>query len=202
MLTRVHRLLTLLLGKNQLDPQRNSTRISFSYGKICPLYMKRNFDVKLNTTGHFSVNDRSSPTLHLQEFIAHLFPLLSETWVEAMASEQLNKNQGNYHYDVTRSSFKVKCFYCNFELLRWFESEYGELLIRNFIQRFPFSARIETARNKKQVVDPHCREQNLILCFLWAHLEMKSAAKYSTLVFQYLCGKIGQNIICMFFCLV
>ena len=89
----------------------------------------------------------------------------------------------------------------NFELLRWFESEYGELLIRNFIQRFPFSARVETTRNKKQVVDPHCREQNLILCFLWAHLEMKSAAKYSTLVFQYLCGKIGQKIICMFFLL-
>lgn len=121
MLTRVHRLLTLLLGKNQLDPQRNSARISFSYGKICPLYMKRNFDVKLNTTGHFSVNDRSSPTLHLQEFIAHLFPLLSETWVEAMASEQLNKNQGNYHYDVTRSSFKVKCFYCNFRLFSYWD---------------------------------------------------------------------------------
>jgi hypothetical protein len=97
-LTRVNRLLILLLGKNQIDPQQNSAIISFSYGKTCPLYMKRNFYIQLNIRrpGHLSVNDKCLSTHQLQEFISHLFPLLSETWVEAMASEQLNKNQGSY----------------------------------------------------------------------------------------------------------
>lgn len=74
------------------------------------------------------------------------------------------------------------------ELLSWFEQQCGEPLIRNFIQRFPFSARLESVRNKKQG-DPQCREQNLILCFIWAQLEMKSAAKYAPFVFQYISGK-------------
>ena len=64
------------------------------------------------------------------------------------------------------------------ELLSWFEQQCGESFLRNFIQHFPFSAHIETMRSKKQIGDPQCREQNLILCFLWSHLEIKSAAKY------------------------
>lgn len=115
-LTRVHRLLTLLLGKNQLDPQRNSSIISYSYGKTCPLYMKRNFCIQLNIRrpGHLSVNDRCSPTHHLQEFISHLFPLLSETWVEAMASEQLNKNQGRYKITFPSDSIISSWFDCHY----------------------------------------------------------------------------------------
>lgn len=75
------------------------------------------------------------------------------------------------------------------ELLTWFDKQCGDQLIRNFIHRFPFSARVETVRSKKQPGDSHCREQNLILCFLWAQLETKGAAKYAEPVFQYLCGK-------------
>ena len=74
------------------------------------------------------------------------------------------------------------------ELLSWFEQQCGESFLRNFIQHFPFSAYIETMRSKKQIGDPQCREQNLILCFLWSHLEIKSAAKYIPLVFQYIRG--------------
>lgn len=75
------------------------------------------------------------------------------------------------------------------DLLKWFELQCGESLIKNFIERFPFAARIETSRTKKQSGDPFCREQNLVLCFLWAQLEMKSAAKYAASIFQYLSGK-------------
>lgn len=76
------------------------------------------------------------------------------------------------------------------ELLNWFQIEYGELLIRNFIRPFPFSARLESSRSKKQAIDPQCRDQNLIVCFLWAQLETKSAAKCAEQVFQYLSGNM------------
>lgn len=74
------------------------------------------------------------------------------------------------------------------ELLSWFDREYGELFIRSFIRQFPYSIRQESVKSKKNAVDPQCRKQNLILCFVWAQLEMKCATKYGEQIFQYLSG--------------
>lgn len=75
------------------------------------------------------------------------------------------------------------------ELMASFEQQVGESLLRHFIQRFPFSVRVESRRNSVGRIDPHCREQNLALCFLWAQLGgLKSAAKFAPLIFQYLSG--------------
>lgn len=95
MLMRINRLLVLLLSKGKSEA-RSSNSVTFNPEQPCPLYLTRNFNLNLNfqKPGHFAVNERSSPCHQLQEFSAHLFPLLMETWVEALASEQLNKNQG------------------------------------------------------------------------------------------------------------
>ncbi|XP_057370079.1 testis-expressed protein 10-like [Daphnia carinata] len=202
-LTRVNQLLILLLEKNQTEYQSNTVDIVFDHGKSCPLYMKRNFDVRLNIQkpGHLSVNDSNSPSLHIQGFASQILPLLIETWVEAMASEQLNKDQANSLVGIESIALLtcisnvmftllsiMKQSENHLELLNWFQLEYGESLIRNFIRPFPFSARLESSRSKKQAIDPQCRDQNLIICFLWAQLETKSAAKCAELVFQYLSG--------------
>ena len=95
-LTRVHRLLYLLLEKNK--PKENSINVVSNIElnhQQAPLYTKRDFNLKLTLQkpGHSNAIVGTSSNL-LQEFIAHLFPLLIETWVEAMAGEQLNKGQG------------------------------------------------------------------------------------------------------------
>ncbi len=95
-LVRIHRLLTLLLSKSESDPRNANILTNFGYGNPCPVYTKRDFNVTLNIQrpGYFAVNETTSASHCLQKFSSHLFPLLIETWVEAMASEQLNKNQG------------------------------------------------------------------------------------------------------------
>lgn len=127
-LTRVNQLLILLLEKNQTEYQWNTVDIVFDQGKSCPLYMKRNFDVRLNIQkpGHLSVNDSNSPSLHIQGFASQILPLLIETWVEAMASEQLNKDQS-----TSLTAFQdllfivlVMSFSFDFRLLTYWNREY------------------------------------------------------------------------------
>ena len=111
-LTRIYRLLALLLGKTESDP-RNCSTVNFLHGKPYPVYIKRNFNVTLNIQrpGHLVVNEKASPNQCFQEFSSHLFPLLIETWVEAMASEQLNKNQGDSDTNLSCHKFNYSCFY-------------------------------------------------------------------------------------------
>lgn len=201
-LTRVHRLLYLLLEKNK--PKENSINVVSNIElnhQQAPLYTKRDFNLKLNLQkpGHSNAIVGTSSNL-LQEFIAHLFPLLIETWVEAMAGEQLNKGQGGSLISagsaellicMTNIMYTVWCILnqCenNTEQLNWFQNEHGDALIRNFIQRFPFSARVE--QKKKNVkLDSLCREQNLILCFMWTQINLKSSPRFAKSIFQYLCG--------------
>lgn len=78
------------------------------------------------------------------------------------------------------------------DLLTWFEKQYGEPMIRHFMHHFPFSSRLEPHRGKNSGganLASSCREHNIALCFLWAQVNIKSAAKFSPAVFQYLCGK-------------
>ena len=102
MLTRVNRLLRLMLEKKESESKTSTVSINFQVGKPCPLYIERNFDVKLNfqKPGHISAHEKTSSSNHLQEFCSHLFPLVIETWVEALANEQLNKNQGKINIFV------------------------------------------------------------------------------------------------------
>ena len=95
-LTRIHRLLYLLLEKNKPKANSiNSVSMIETNHQQAPLYTRRDFNLKLNfqKPGHSSTSVATSGN-QLQEFVAHLFPLLIETWVEAMAGEQLNKGQG------------------------------------------------------------------------------------------------------------
>lgn len=180
--------------------------------------------LNLQKPGHFSVHDTASTSSLLQGFCSPLFPLIIETWVEALANEQLNKNQGKLLLSklVKQLIFSLQhlfsCSGCSLigpetmelfasitnvmftlwsimnqsddrkELLNWFQQQCGEALIRHFLQRFPFSPRIETNRNKKQSGDLNCREHNLIVCFLWAQLQMKNTEKFAKPIFQYLSG--------------
>ncbi len=71
--------------------------INFTPRRPCPLYIKRNFSVKLNIqrTSNLFCIEKASSSYCIQEFSANIFPLLMETWIEVMASEQIDKNQGN-----------------------------------------------------------------------------------------------------------
>ena len=211
MLTRIHHLLVLLLPNKETTSTSidHSTTIIIS-GKshqICPLYTKRNFDLKLDIqqAGYVSIKEMTSSSQQVKEFASHLLPLLMETWIEALASEQLNKTSSRSEGSlIGKESCSLLTCVVNvlfslwsvlnssdnrIELLNWFEQQCGESLIRNFVQCFPFSARIESGqqRNKTQL-DLVCREQNIVLCFLWAQLGVKNAAKYAPDIFQYLCG--------------
>ena len=79
-------------------PKKNSTN-QVSYIEMnqqqAPLYTRRDFNLKLNfQEPGYSTAHLGAPHNKLQTFISQLFPLLIETWVEAIAGEQLNKGQG------------------------------------------------------------------------------------------------------------
>lgn len=217
MLTRIHRLLLLLLPNKETSAIDNNTTVIMSSKsrQICPLYTNRNFYLKLDIqqAGHVSIKEMTSSSQLVQEFASHLLPLLMESWIEALASEQLNKTSNRSEGSlIGKDSCSLLSCVVNvlfslwsvlnrsdnrLELLKWFEQQCGESLIRNFIQRFPFSARIESGqqRNKTQL-DLVCREQNIMLCFLWAQLGLKNAVKYAPDIFQYLCGE--SNLLLIF----
>lgn len=93
-LLRVQHLLSLLLDKRQLNTQEFK-HVIYSEGIECPLYIQRNFNVALCAKqSDIIFSEKFSPSRQFQDFTSHLFPLLVETWVEALTSEQLNKNQG------------------------------------------------------------------------------------------------------------
>jgi len=199
-LTRIHRLLYLLLEKKK--SKDNSTNcVSNSEINRCPLYNKRDFNVKFNfqKPGH-TATEMVTSNNKLQDFVSHLFPLLIETWVEAMAGEQLSKASGGSLIGAESAELLVCMTNIIFtvwnilnqsenrtEVLNWFQTEYGDLLIRNFIQRFPFSARVEP-KKKNMKIDSQCREQNLILCFIWTQINLKSSPKFAKSIFNYLSG--------------
>ena len=228
-LTRIHRLLYLLLEKKK--SKDNSTNcVSNSEINRCPLYNKRDFNVKFNfqKPGH-TATEMVTSNNKLQDFVSHLFPLLIETWVEAMAGEQLSKASGIVTIPFLIPISRLILFFPSVihqggsligaesaellvcmtniiftvwnilnqsenrtEVLNWFQTEYGDLLIRNFIQRFPFSARVEP-KKKNMKIDSQCREQNLILCFIWTQINLKSSPKFAKSIFNYLSGKLNNN---------
>lgn len=201
-MTLIHRLLFLLMEKNK--PKKNSTN-QVSYIEMnqqqAPLYTRRDFNLKLNfQEPGYSTSHLGAPHNKLQTFISQLFPLLIETWVEAIAGEQLNKGQGGSLISAGSAELLIcmtnilHIVWCllnqsenSTEQLDWFQREYGDALIRNFIQRFPFSAHVE--HKKKNVkLDAHCREQNLILCFMWTQINLKISPRFTKTIFQYLVG--------------
>ncbi len=108
-LTRIYRLLSLVIQptdqdqKGGLDAPSLGSTVCVNFDKIsstgcCPLYIPRDFKLKLDIQPpghhHLSVSQSLISGHPLQEFIGHLLPLLTETWIEALASEQLDKNQG------------------------------------------------------------------------------------------------------------
>ena len=224
-LTRIQKLLYLSIKTTEREEDaRNANSITWDSNlQNGLLYCKRDFRLKLDLPipGHLTTKMTSAKN-PLQDFIAQLFPLLIETWIEAMASEQVSKGSGIYTdgliflilsitfflYTLVGSLISTdsaELLICisnviftiwnilsqsenKFELLNWFQTEYGDLLVRHFIQRFPFSARFDQ-RRKNVKMDSECREQNLIFAFLWAQLNLKSSPKYAKHIFQYLCGK-------------
>lgn len=96
-LIRIDRLLTLLLHeRNMSDSQQIPSSAKFIAGKPCPFYFKRSFNIKLNSQklDYFVVINKTTSCC-LQEFFSQIIPLLIETWVEVMASEQTD-NQGRF----------------------------------------------------------------------------------------------------------
>lgn len=95
---RVHRLLDLLLPNRGISDDSAPLTVFDPDGPcLYPLYHRRDFRLKLNiqAPGHRICSNHESSSSHpLHDFITHLIPLLMETWIEALAAEQLDKNQG------------------------------------------------------------------------------------------------------------
>ena len=94
-LTRVCKLLELVPNvKNEIaSPSIYSVDGMNGNHLLCPLYSSRNFHLKLNVPlpGQVACKVTGGKSNELCEFTSHLFPLLIETWVEAIAGEQLSK---------------------------------------------------------------------------------------------------------------
>ena len=74
-------------------------------------------------------------------------------------------------------------------MLLWFEKEFGDQFIRHLVQRLPFSCRSDNRKSASKI-DTECRQQNLIISFMWAQMgNLKSSTKHAPTVFQYISRK-------------